>query len=281
VKIAEEIAEERANSFPRCVDHRNTTKIALFQTPELQINSNISNGDKTESINQWQFKESRTVLENVTIHSSGSVSKLLSVINNLEEEIILRNDETEFNPMLGSQNKELKYPIRLVILDSIAAPAKKDFGVETSIQRVAKLFQIAQTLNRIADQLQVAVVVINQVGRVGYNEYNSVEYNSIGDGEDFVSLDVALGTSYAHCVSTRLLLEHERDPHRLNSRTDTSHATIIKTENKVSLHDSISFPRHAWMSERGHVRTARIVKSNIVGHGRMSYVVTKAGLCEL
>lgn len=203
---------------------------------------------------------------------------LAVVCEGLEEEILTRNNNAS-SPQQES-NAIPKFPVGLIILDSIAAPARRDFGAETAPQRVAALFQTAQMLKRIADQLQVAVVVINQVGTIGDNVLKSTAQHSMNrgvDGSDFVSVQAALGTSWQHCVSTRILLEHERDPHRETTKKDSAH-------DSTHLPDGFSaqqLERMAWTSERGHVRKATVVKSNVTSCTSMSFEVTAMGVSQL
>ena len=228
------------------------------------------------------YKDPLEVLENVTVHSPGSTQEMLSVVIEIEDEILLRNEEaSKFKAMPCS--RPAKFPVRLVVLDSIAAPARRDFGIESAPQRVLALFQAAQILKRIADQLRVAVVVINQVGRLGESmsgqqlgPTSGSAHNST-DGSDFVSVTAALGNSWHHCVSTRLLLEHERDPHRLSTNIDAvQEMAMSHFDSDSNLHG-----RQAWMSDRGHVRKATVVKSNVTGRSSMSFEVTASGVCEM
>ena len=193
------------------------------------------------------YKDALEVLENVTVHAPGSTKELMELIHTLEEEILIRNDEAMTSNSDGTGTATTtstvppKYPVGLLVLDSIAAPTRRDFGAESAIARVNAIFQIAQTLKRIADELQVAVVVVNQVGNL--DEY--------GQG------NAALGVSWHHCVSTRLQLDHELDPHRIVRSGDGHDETV------------------------GHVRIARVVKSNVAPPRKISFEVNAMGVCAL
>ena len=208
------------------------------------------------------YKTAAQVMENTTVHSPGSTDELISVVSGIEEEILLRNQEAE--------ESESKFPVRLIILDSIAAPARRDFGSESAPQRVATLMQVAQTLKRLADQLQCAVVVINQVGLLESGGGERSERNA-GSSSDYVAVRAALGTSWHHCLSTRLLMEHELDPHRLNnSTTDEAPECTIPGRGNVS-----------GKSTRGHIRRATVVKSNVAGWSNTNYIISDMGLVEI
>mmetsp|Transcript_50408 Transcript_50408/g.151834 ORF Transcript_50408/g.151834 Transcript_50408/m.151834 type:complete len:90 (-) Transcript_50408:2208-2477(-) len=76
---------------------------------------------------------------------------------------------------------------------------------------------------------------------------------------------------------TRILLEHERDPHR-DTRKDFAHS-IKNIDDDLLMQQSER--RAAWTSERGHVRKATIVKSNITGCSSMYFEVASMGLRQL
>lgn len=279
IRRLKEIAFTRAKTF-------NANSSIVENGEQFQYQNDLDSGPAPRDIEgpneerevlYGEYKEPSVVLDNVTIHSPGSTKEMLAVVcNRLEEEILKRNDDAWLHR--NESNERTKFPVGLVVLDSIAAPARRDFGIETAPQRVAALFQTAQMLKRIADQLQVAVVVINQIGTIGDSESSldvtaQPSANHGEDGSDFVSVHAALGSSWHHCVSTRLLLEHERDPHREATKKDLVHDT-------ANLQDDHS-ERVAWMSERGHVRKATVVKSNVAGCSSMAYEVAAVGVSQL
>lgn len=188
------------------------------------------------------YRDPLTVLENVTVHSPSSTAELMAVVNGLEEEIVVRNEQAAQE---GEEDGGRGLPVGLIVLDSIAAPTRRDFagGGDSAPRRVETIFQIAQSLKRLADQLQVAVVVINQVG----------------GGMD----NAALGVSWHHCVSTRVVLEYEQDPHRIEMGLG-------------ELEDG-----GGGGSGRTQVRTATVVKSNVAPFGSMMFKIDAAGLSSL
>ena len=214
-----------------------------------------------QSETNFPFKSAREVLTNMTVYTAGSTNELLSVVEGIEEDVLFRNQQAE--------QDDSKYPVSLVILDSIAAPTRRDFGSESAPQRVSAVLQLAQMLKRLADQLQLVVVVINQVGL-----NDSVNVIESSQGGDFVAVKAALGTAWSHCLSTRLLLEHERDPHRLNTSVDDAHE---------NMHTNIMDRGgdYAWKHKRGSVRRATVVKSNVAGMESMFYEIGVDGLDEI
>lgn len=190
-------------------------------------------------ISRERFKEClqfspQEMLDNIMIHKPNDTNDLKRLVDKLDEEILMRISSSTF-------------PVKLVILDSIAAPTKRDFGGGSAPQRVLTILQIAQTLKRIADQLKVAIVVINQVDKV-------LSYTGDLNHNDNGSVTAALGPSWHHCVSTRIALEHQHDPHRDDSM--------------------------ALYTDQGRKRIASIVKSNIVPRSSITYEINYRGICD-
>jgi RAD51-like protein 1 len=220
-------------------------------SPTLQDATREFYGSDSSS---FSFKTAQQVLANVTVCTAASTLELLEVVQRLEEEVILRRNNT--HEQVNDDNDDV-YPVKLVVLDSIAAPTRRDFGGERAPQRVSAVLQLAQILKRLANQWQLAIVVINQVGLDENNNNNNTNDNG---STDLVPVKAALGTAWSHCLSTRLLLQHLRDPHRLDDNTN-------------AMDD--------WSEERGRVRKATIVKSNVAGNESMHYEIDIAGLKEI
>jgi RecA/RadA recombinase len=179
-------------------------------------------------------------------------------LESAEAEIWNRNQQPQHDDNSTTSCVSL-FPIRLLIVDSIAAPMKRDFGSDSAPQRAAAVFQCAQTLKRLADQLHLAVVVINQVGLAD---------STRSDPPGGVSVRAALGTSWHHCVSTRLLMEHEVDLHHNHTGGGGGGGGVV-----VNHHG-------------GHIETIQparrlsIVKSNVAAFSTMWFQVTKLGIVE-
>jgi RecA/RadA recombinase len=211
---------------------------------EIQLGSN--GGDERQSSAQHgvlspthlQYRNPDDVFQNVTVHSPTTTFELLAVMATIEDEIFLRNDEAEGSPLS-------KFPVRLLILDSIAAPARRDFGAGSAPQRAQIIFQCAQTLKRLADQLHLAIVVINQVGAVGYNH----------QGGEPGKNRAALGESWHHCLSTRIMMEYQNS---------LNHGAV-----------------NAQRSRGGEVRQATITKSNLAGQACVPFEVSALGVSDI
>lgn len=239
-----EIARERykLNSSHEVLDS-STNSIGI---PNFEYNL-LSNGTENDIQNahtrgRKKYSHPNSVMNNVTVHAPVSTEELLSVIQELDEEIILRGESS--SDVIMDNSASTQFPVKVIILDSIAAPTRRDFGGGSAPQRVAAIFKIAQMLKRIAGQLKVAVVVINQIDKVqGASDFNSVK--------------AALGTSWHHCVSTRVTMEHENDPHRDDALMN------------------------AMSNSESCVRTATVAKSNLVGLSSMLFEVNLMGICQV
>lgn len=175
------------------------------------------------------YKSDEHFLGNLTIHNPKSTTELLERLALLEDEILQRNhvaseqsnraatgpNNNNKNQKNGENNHLSQYPVRLLIVDSIAAPMRRDFGSDTAPQRATAIFQCAQVLKRLADQHHLAVVVINQVGSTSLDssmlEMGSTDGvimgNSNCSSDPFSASRAALGTSWHHCVTTRLEMD--------------------------------------------------------------------------
>ncbi len=193
-----------------------------------------------------EYKPPKEVLDNITVHSPKSTKDLVFVISKLQEYILEKTH-------CGGNDVNAKiHPIKLIILDSIAAPTRRDFGGEDARERVTCIFKIAQMLKQVACEMNVAVVVINQIDKVVISSTTNTNNNVLS------SVKASLGTSWHHCVSSRILLEHDDD-------TDCQHAQFDSI-------GSIGFKR---------VRKATVVKSNLVSCASTNFEITGMGICQL
>jgi RecA/RadA recombinase len=173
------------------------------------------------------------VLENVTVHSSLTTRELSDTLDRLDKEINQRNTEaSEYKDTVNSSGTQSskraqRLPVRLLVIDSIAAPLRRDYSSSNStIQRSMAILEIAQKLKRLADEFQLAVVVVNQVGSGNSSGAGDVQRNDtldINEG-DYTG---SLGTVWQHCVSTRIALEHDVDPHRLDQEHNQIRKVLI------------------------------------------------------
>ena len=263
-------------------------KLSLVRLREIAFermlpNQQQSNDNDVEEEQQRALELAQQVLENVTIHPLLTTRELLDVLDQLEEEIILRNAnaaaynkqrEVMTNNIDDASAIRRALPVRLIVIDSIAAPIRRDFDMMGSssssniaAKRASAIFQIAKRLKNLAYMYQLAVVVINQVGS-GSMASSSINESSqrndtldINDGE----FTASLGTAWQHCVTTRIVLEHDNDPHRLHQQ-----------QQEQQHGGSVNLPSRTIAS-----RMATLSKSLVSKRTKLPFELTKQGLCEV
>lgn len=262
-------------------------KLSLVRLREIAFERMLPNqqqsNDNIEEEQQHALELAQQVLENVTIHPLLTTRELLDVLDQLEEEIILRNAnaaaynkqrEVMTNNIDDASAIRRALPVRLIVIDSIAAPIRRDFDMMGSssssniaAKRASAIFQIAKRLKNLAYMYQLAVVVINQVGS-GSMASSSINESSqrndtldINDGE----FTASLGTAWQHCVTTRIVLEHDNDPHRLHQQ-----------QQEQQHGGSVNLPSRTIAS-----RMATLSKSLVSKRTKLPFELTKQGLCEV
>ena len=116
------------------------------------------------------------LLSHVLVVSAATPTALTNTLSTIEETLV-------------------SHPAALLVVDSIAAPVRAQYGRFDLTKRAAFLGSVAGQLKYLSDRYQLPCVVTNQV-RGGSS--------AAGDG-----LSAALGVTWAHAVNTRWLLEDE------------------------------------------------------------------------
>ena len=284
----QEIAEQRAAQH-----HNNNCNNSQAQQQWPLINSNrthISSNDKFQpspvhpnDSSDWMrsqpsspnvpYPTTLQVLDNVTVFSPSNMQELMSSLLEVEELVLARNqdDINDDRPALhpAHHHHSTVFPIRIVIIDSIAAPAQR--GGKSAPERASALFQCAQRLKQMADQLQLAILVINQVS-LEHVPHNHASIMDVSSSNSFkVKIKAALGTSWHHCVSTRIMMgePHDQEPFGNNAITQPKQAPHYR---------DMEGSYHRKTSEKSRVAT--IVKSNLVGIQSTKYIVTGSGIVD-
>ena len=234
-----------------------------------QQQPNSSGGSSMPYNTQFPFRRPEEVLDNLSIHTPNSTSELIEFLDSVEDRILNQHYTTtnanHNNDGGSSQNnsnsKSNRYPVRLLIVDSIAAPLKRDYGSDSAPQRAAAIFKCAQTLKRLADQLPLAVIAINQVGLI-----NTPLNNANNNGNSNLLLRASLGTSWRHCISTSLFLNHKQQGQQQSSDSTNTSNTNDHHHNHgiINNHRQIS-----------------IVKSNRAPLISVDYQIERKGLVEV
>jgi len=109
-------------------------------------------------------------------------------------------------------------PTSLIVVDSIAAPARAHFGGRQEddrrqmIERGEALVRQAAFFKKTAEEYELAVVVSNQVQSLPQGTQLDDGDSGLNQviGRDDVALSACLGNTWAHCVNVRLVLEFPR-----------------------------------------------------------------------
>ncbi|KAK3260783.1 DNA repair protein RAD51 [Cymbomonas tetramitiformis] len=168
---------------------------------------------------QSEAADRERIAESVMVLSPKTTAELLERLKSMETVIIERR-------------------VKLILLDSVAALPRAEYGSgkEAIVQRQEALGQLASTLKALAEAFGIPVVVTNQVTTTGWKQQrgqgDTAEFafqqsereaearaaslaNDLDEESAMVSaaamseshLTAALGTKWAHCVNTRLVLE--------------------------------------------------------------------------
>lgn len=102
----------------------------------------------------------------------------------------------ELSAFLKQRQDENNHPIKLIVIDSIAFHYRCSQPGEKYMARTRSLINMASNLAHIAKTFEVAVVCFNQMT------------TKIDEVTESSRLEPALGESWAHATSTRLVLSH-------------------------------------------------------------------------
>ncbi len=134
----------------------------------------------------------RALTEKILVLTPSTLSETLQRLSGLEEALV-------------------DHAVRLLVVDSVAALARAEFGVGRGqiARRQELLGQIASVLKRQAERLHMAALVTNQVTtRVRAADEGADFFKAgAGDASATAATAAALGVKWAHCVNTRLVLE--------------------------------------------------------------------------
>ena len=236
---------------------------------ERSLAEQSSSRQQQQQQQQHQYANDITqqMLQNVTVREVLTTRELLDHLDQLEEEIIGRNSTAKEQQSTNDNASSCRrLPVRLIVIDSIAAPIKRDFDMmgssSTNIaaQRNTAIFQIAKKLKQLAYDYQLAVVVVNQIGS---GSSMSARLDRGNDGE----FSASLGTAWQHCVTTRIVLEHDDDQHRLQQNQQQQYSGSSTVHN---------LPVHTTST-----RTAMLTKSLVSKRMQLPFEVTTQGLFEL
>jgi RecA/RadA recombinase len=157
-------------------------------------------------------------LSRLLLYSSTTMDDLRCTLSSVEVEAYLRGCEAEGEEGedKGEDNGNHTHGPRLglLIVDSIAAPARREFGKGEVAARAQGVMNLASLLKRLSEKLNIAVVVVNQIGGISFQKDDWRE-----EQDDKCDTSGALGNSWHHCASTRLVIERITLPDAENGGT--------------------------------------------------------------
>lgn len=176
------------------------------------------------------------VLEAVTVMRASNSRELRSIMEDLES-IVARGK------------------VRLVVVDSVAALARRDFDQSSLRERQGELSRIASLLKSVAEAYGLVVLVTNQVaGRLSPEEAGPMPGGTVRP---------ALGNTWSHCVNTRLVLQHMP-------------ASVVALPPSGAAAGPFAAALQA--AAEGGVRTISVAKSPIAPNATDVYVISAAGI---
>ncbi|KAM7472792.1 hypothetical protein LguiA_010975 [Lonicera macranthoides] len=173
------------------------------------------------------FTSSKNPLDNILVHPLHSADQLFDVLS--KTDLVLENPPTQL-------------PIRLIVIDSIAALFRSEFeNTPCDLKRRAGLFfKISGKLKALAKRFGLAIVITNQVvDLVGSSE--GINGMRIGNLSALYSsgrrVCPALGLSWANCVNSRLFLSrNEVIIGEDNGLGDVGTGDFVSRQTKRELH---------------------------------------------
>ncbi|CAN1843293.1 DNA repair protein XRCC3 homolog [Linum perenne] len=112
------------------------------------------------------------------------------------------------------QNAKLRLPVRVIVIDSIAALFRSEFDNSSAdlMKRSSLFFKISGKLKRLAWRFKLAIVVTNQVVDCVGDGVNGVKVGNLGSlcssGRRVLP---ALGLAWSNCVNSRVFLSRSED----------------------------------------------------------------------
>jgi len=148
-------------------------------------------------------------------------------LKDLTQRVIVYNNFTSTQDVLDRlstvQEVIVETQAKLLIVDSVASVARKDVDV---VQRQELLAKQASILKYLSETFTIPIVVTNQVTTQFGQSVASFDFQS--DKSQGSRTTAALGTLWAHCVNTRLVLDFSHQ-HRRDNTSELRKITIAKS----------------------------------------------------
>lgn len=216
----------------------------LLHTQSTYSHHSINLQQIQSSLQQLQEYEEKELcllnyLQNIQYYRCHQLVELLSIIHKLSHDFMSftsssssSSHNTNTNTTTSSNIPQL--PIKLIIIDSIAFLFRANTQDYSTKNRL--LSQLLTQLNQLANQYQIAIVLINHV--ITKKRHSSPENSTtMTNNTQELTIVPALGEFYSHMLTNRVLL------HWKNNHSTTSMSSINLTR-QASLLKSSSMPRN-------------------------------------
>jgi RAD51-like protein 2 len=232
------------------------------QKQQQQQHQNGPNTSPIDPVPKWDVTVEE-ILDSIHVFRVHDETSLIAVLNGPV-------------PIMIEQLSKTDKPIRLIVIDSIAFPFRcctsvSSFSSNTSNSnnnyyavRTKQLSTIISDLNILANTYNLAVIAINQMTTKRITQYNSNENNENTTPNDALGFNnntnniivPALGESWAHSVTIRLVLSSSLSMRNNNNNNSKSNNT----------------------NERQQRRTCTLVKSPSLPSGSIDYQILESGI---
>ena len=189
-----------------CLEHLSNTGSVLYIDTEKKFS-----GERLVEIARARapsaFEDDQGIahmLDQVLVRSPSDSTELLYILENLQGSII-------------------DYNIKLIIVDSIAALVRSEFGTNKMAERQKLLGKQASCLKFLAESFKIPILVTNQI-------------TTKFEGSEKGSLKAALGPMWAHAVNTRLIMSSYKQ-----GENDKEYRAIVVAKSPQSPNLSIAY----------------------------------------
>lgn len=172
--------------------------------------------------------------------------------------------------------------VRLIVIDSIAAVLRSDYGRDEALERSRILLSISHYLRSLAGELGIVVVVVNQVS----SYMDPLDHaSSHGTSNKVIP---ALGLTWDNCINARIMVEKTtrlyHSPERYGSTGATyhsSHGASVHPRGNGQLGPPDKRARYEHSTDTSSstpMRRIKVVYAPHVGRKSIPFIITSGGI---
>lgn len=224
-----------------------------------------NNNSSCNDIPKWNMTPEE-ILNNIHVFRVHDDIELISVLTGSVPEMIRKQQ--------SNNNDEL--PIRLIVIDSIAFPFRSASSLESKgyyIKRTKQLAKLVSDLGALASKYQIAIVAINQMTtkRIDLNKTTTTNTLTTPNYDSNTNILIpALGESFAHSVTIRLILNQSQDSTMMNNNGSTTRNSL-DNNSSIGVVDTVVQQR----------RTCTLIKSPSLPCSSVEYQILECGIRSL